>query len=248
MRHIKLFLIVFLVIGIYSCEKSTDQVGDYNNVDVIDLPTASPRGLAFDGNYLWYSDDSLNCFYKISNTGNILKTIKVTNCKITGFDFYDNFIWCIHDTTVLYDTTVSHYPYSCMYKLSLAGEKLDSILVQASGNPQRPEFIGLTINNSTIFGSSNQGYSSCLYKIDIESNEKTFLQYHRLSGLTTKNDTLYGIDRSQANIDRITPFDTDYQIIEDKAIEISFQATDLVFVNNDLWVCDRKERKLKKIK
>lgn len=180
MRHIKLLLIVFLVIGIYSCEKSNEQINDYHNVNVIDLPTVSPRGLAFDGNYLWYSDDSLNCLYKISSKGSILKTIKVTNCKITGFDFYANFVWCIQDATILYDTTISHYPFSCIYKLSLAGEKLDSIL-QASINPQKPEFLGLTINNSTIYGSSNQGYSSCLYKIDIESNEKTFLQYHYLT-------------------------------------------------------------------
>jgi len=246
MRHIKLILIVFLVTGIYSCEKSIEQINDYYNVNVIDLPTVSPRGLAFDGNYLWYSDDSLNCLYKISSKGSILKTIKVTNCKITGFDFYDNFIWCINDTTVFYDTTISHYPFSCIYKLSLAGEKLDSIL-QASINPQKPEFLGLTINNSTIYGSSNQGYGSCLYKIDIESNEKTFLQYHYLTGLTVKNDTLYGIDRGHLNLNRIGPFDSYYQIIEDKVIEINFQATDLVFVNNDLWICDREKRQLKKI-
>jgi len=248
MRHIELLLIVFLFIGFYSCEKSDEQDENYGNVSEINIPTDSPRGLAFDGNYLWYSDDSLKCLYKISNNGSILKTIQMTDCKLTGFDFYDNCIWCINDTTVLYDTTISHYPFSCIYKLSLTGEKLDSILVQASVNPQKPEFLGLTVNNSMIYGSSNQGWSSCLYRIDLESKEKTFLQYHYLTGLTTKNDTIYGIDRSYLNKNRIAPFDSDYQLIDDKVIEINFQATDLVFVNNDLWICDREERKLKKIK
>lgn len=248
MRQIGLLIIVILSALIYSCENSIEEKYNYSNVSEIKIPTDSPRGLAFDGEYLWYSDDSLQSLNKISKNGSILKTIQLADCKITGFDFYDNYIWCINDVTVQYDTTISHYPFSCIYKLSLAGEKLDSILVQASVNPQRPEFLGLTVCNSTIYGSTNQGWSSCLYKIDLNSKEKTFLQYHYLTGLTTKNDTIYGIDRSHLNINRIASFDSDYKVIEDKVIEINFQASDLVFINNDLWVCDRGERKLKKIK
>ncbi len=109
MRQIGLLLIVIISICIYSCEKSNEEDDNYSNVSEINIPTDSPRGLAFDGEYLWYSDDSLQCLNKISNNGSILKTIQLTDCKITGFDFYDNYIWCINDTTVQYDTTISHY-------------------------------------------------------------------------------------------------------------------------------------------
>lgn len=247
MRYIKHYIIA-LVIGLFSCEQSDDVKNNYWNVSEISLLTNSPRGLAYDGDYLWYSDDSLNTLNKISSDGSILESIELTDCNITGFDFYDSYIWCINDMTVLYDTIVSHYPFLCIFKLSLAGEKLDSILLQASVNQQKPEFIGLSVSKSTIFGSTNQGWSSCIYKIDLGSKEKTFLQYHYLLGLTTKNDTLFGIDRSHLNINRIAPFDSDYQIIDDKVIEIDFQATDLAFINNDLWVCNKPGRRLMKIR
>ena len=241
-------ILLIVMISFWACEKAgNEKNNDYSTKNEIILPTDSPRGLAFDGEYLWYSDDLEQSLYKISSNGDILIKVDLNDCHITGFDFYNDFIWCMNDTTVLYDTTISHYPFSCIYKLSLAGEKLDSILIQASVNPQRPEFLGITICDSKIYGSTNQGYSSCLYSVDFENEEKTFLQYHYLTGLTTKNDSIYGIDRSHLNKNRIAPFDLNYQLIEDKVIEISFQATDLVFVNTDLWVCNREERKLKKI-
>ena len=256
MKHSELLLIVFVSIWIFSCEKSNDQYfyfsnnhdAQYWNVCEITLPTNSPLGLAFDGMYLWYSDDALNCLNKISDEGKILKTIRMPGCRLTDFDFSNGYIWCINDTTVGHETvTEAHYPLSCIYKLSLAGKKLDSILL---GHPEskRPIFLGMTIIDSTIYFSTNQGYSSALRNIDSESKQVRILHYCLLAGLTAKKDTIYVIDIQHASRTRIAPIDKDYNIIEDKAIEISFRATDLVFINNDLWVCDRKERKLKKIK
>lgn len=247
-KKCNLLALIILFSLIISCEKSDEKDNDYDNESVIDLPTDSPRGLAYDGNYLWYSDDSLDCLYKISEKGDILKTISLSNSDITGFEFYNNHIWCINDTTVFYDTTISHYPFSCIYELSMEGDKLDSVLIQASGNPQKPEFLGLTVFNSNLYGTTNQGYSSHIYKIDLNSKEKLFLQYQYLSGLTVHNDTIYVIDKSQANMDRIVPLDNDCNLIEIKAIEINFQATDLAYFNNHIWVCVSQEKKLKKIK
>lgn len=168
------------------------------------------------------------------------------NCHVTGFEFYDNYIWCINDTTVLNDTTISHYPFSCIYKYSKTGERIDSILIEASVNPQRPEFLGITINDSKIFGSANQGHSSCLYSVDFENEEKTFLQFHILTGLTTHNDTVFAIDRSNIK-NRIVCFDSEYKKVEDKAFEIGYIASDLAYINNDLWICDRENKILRKI-
>ena len=247
MRHINKILIVILLIGIYSCEKADEQLNNYGIVSEINLPTHSPRGLAFDGNYLWYSDDSLNCLYKISNDGSILKTIKMTGCKLTGFDFYDNNILCNNNKIVLYDTLISPHPFLCIYKLSLAGEKLDSILVQTS----RLELLGLAVCKSVIYGTMyyKHSYGAYLFHTDFESKRIGIIQFHWLTGLTTKNDTIYGIDKSSSNLkDRIVPLDSDFKIIEDRAVYIDSPATDLVFVNNDLWICDREARKLRKLK
>ncbi len=248
MRYIKLLFFSLFTIVIYSCEKPNEQVVNYSNVSEITLPTNSPWGLAFDGKYLWYSDDSLNCLNKISDNGEILKTIQIPGCRFTDFDFLNGYIWCINDTTVGHESeTEAHYPLSCIYKLSLVGKKLDSILL-IHPKSKRPIFVGMTIKDSTIYGSTNLGWSSDLYKIDLKSKKVTAIRYCILNGLTTKNDTIYVVDIQHIYKTRIAPLDIDYNIIEDKAIELSFRATGLVFINNDLWVCDRQERKLKKIK
>lgn len=239
---------LIVLIGLQSCEKDNNTSdNDYSSKNEIILPTDSPRGLAYDGEYLWYSDGSYNSLNKLSSNGTILSTINLTDCKITGFEFYNNYIWCINDTTILNDTTISHYPFSSIYKYSKTGERLDTVLIQASVNPQRPEFIGITIFDSKIIGSSNQGWSSCLYSVDFVDNEKTFLQFHYLTGLTTHNDTIFAVDRSDINKNRIVCFDSEYKIIEDKSINIEYVASDLAYANNDLWICDRVNKILRKI-
>ncbi len=104
MRLAKLVSVFFLIIGIYSCDKPEESTNNYSNIFEIILPTDSPRGLAYDGDFLWYSDDSLNTINKISSNGNILETISITNCSLTGFEFHNNSIWCINDKTVLFDS------------------------------------------------------------------------------------------------------------------------------------------------
>ena len=241
MKHLIFFIVA--LIGFWSCEEVENKKNnDYSIKNEIELPTDSPRGLAYDGSFLWYSDDSLNTLNKITNSGKILKTISLKKCRLTSFDFQDNYIWCINDTTVLHDTTISHYPFSCIYKLSLTGKKLDSILLRGYTNAQRPEFTGLTTNNKTIYGTTNQGYSSHLYRININNKERKFLHYHFFSGLTCKDDTIYCV-----NGNSVVPLDSSYQTLDEKIIEVDFSGTDATFVNKDLWVCNRKQNKLVKI-
>lgn len=199
MRLIKIVFVFLLIIGSNSCDIIEEYINDYSGVLEINLPTEHARGLAYDGDFLWYSDDSLNTIIKISSEGIVLETISIANSSLSGFEFFNNSIWCINDQTVLFDTVNSHYPYSCIYELSLAGDKMDSILIMASINPQKPEFLGITFNKYRMFGSTNQGWSSCLYEIDPETETKIFLQYHSLTGLTSRDDTIYGIDISYLN-------------------------------------------------
>ncbi len=244
MRSLKPVFILSILFMFFSCEvTNTTKNNNYQDVQEIQLPTDSPWGIAYDGDYLWYSDDSLNSLYKISEQGEILRTISLPEVHLTGFDFYKNNIWCINDTTVMYDKTISTFPFSCIYKVSLTGQITDSILVKASVNPQKPELLDIVIKDFAIYGSTHQGYSSCLYKINLNSRKQTFLHYYFLSGLTIYNDTIYSIYNGS-----LVPFDSDYEIMHDKAVKINSPANDLVFVKNELWVCDRKNRKLRKVK
>lgn len=239
------YFIFLILIGLtLSCEEETEPDSRYEGIPEIQIPTSSPRGLAFDGSYLWYSDDSLNTLNKISAEGQILETIELSGKHITGFDISDENIWCINDTTVYQDTLVSPYPYSCICKLSRSGELVDSILIQASVNPRKPEFIGLVKSGATLYGTTHQGWSSCLYKIDIPSRSKTFLHYHYMAGLTLRNDTLYGIDQSYMGKSRIVALDSSYEIIGDPVKEVEYEASDLAFAGPDLWIVDRDNRKL----
>lgn len=72
-------------------------------------------------------------------------------------------------------------------------------------------------------------------------------QYHYLTGLTTHNDTIFAVDRSNINKNRIVCFDSEYKMIEDKSIDIEYVASDLAYANNDLWICDRENKILRKI-
>jgi hypothetical protein len=210
MKHIFKILIALLSALILSCEKSDINYADINEISI---PTSSPRGLAFDGNYLWYSDDSSNSLYKISSNGSILKTVRLTNCKLTGFDFCNNSIWCINDNSVFHDTTISPYPSCCIYNITTTGDKIDTILIQGSVNFRKPEFLGLTVCNGILYGSTSQGWSSHLYKIDLETKQRSFLWYYIISGLTSKKDTIYVLDIGHINMSRISHIDSDNQII-----------------------------------
>lgn len=247
MKHLILFGLIILIC-LQSCENSDDVTNnDYSNKNEILLPTDSPRGLAFDGEYLWYSDDSLKTLNKISSDGDILKTIELDGCNITDFDFYQNYIWCINDTTVLYDTTIFSSPFSCIYKYSNTGKRLDSILIQGSINPQEPEFTGIAACDSVIYFSTNQGYSSSICCINIESEEITEFSYQYMNGLTLHNDTIFAIDKSYTLNNRIVNLDSEYQIIVDNIVTLNYEATDLVFIDDEIWICDRENKILRKI-
>lgn len=246
MRNPGKYLLTALIILSVSCEIVENPDNDYNVHSEILLPTSSPFGLAYDGDYLWYSDDSLRCLNKISASGEILKTIPIPGCRITSFEFHGNSVWCINDTTLVHDTAVSHYPFSSIYKYSLSGEKTDTILVQGTINPIRPEFHGLTIHDEKIYFTTNHGWGSAIYQVDLESREQTFLAYKYLAGLTLKSDTIYAIDKYNLLSSRIAPFDSGFRLIEEKMTEVDFPATDLVFVGDHLWLINREEKKLVK--
>lgn len=239
---------LIILIGLQSCEITTNTTNNnYSSVNEIAIPTDSPRGLAFDGEYLWYSDDSDQSLYKLSYDGKILESIDLKDCRITGFEFNRDNIWCINDTTVLYDTTISHYPYSCVFKYSKSGERLDSILIQASVNPQGPELLGITIIDSLIIISTSQGWSSGLYGIEVANEEMTLLGYSYLTGLTTQNDTVYAIDRSNISVNQVVCFDSVFNKVLDRSFNIPYSASDLAFAMNELWICDRENKVVRKI-
>ena len=237
-------VMLFTIIMLISC------FDDHNDLtaDSINLPTDSPWGLTHDGENFWYSDDSLNCLIKISNNGEILENIQLQDICVTGIDYHNGYFWCINDSIILHDTTINHYPFKSIYKISENGEVLDTFYVEASINPQGHEFLALEITDSLIIGTTHQGYSSHIYKINLATKEYTFLNYCLATGLCTYNDTLYGL-RIGVNSDaRLIKFDANYSVNEDYFIQYDFEATNLTVVNNEMWAVDRPEKKLIRIR
>ena len=248
MKHCAPLILIFTLFLTYSCDFTFDENNTYSDVAEINIPVGNSLfGLTYDGEYLWYSDDSLGCLNKISASGEILKTIKLDDRYLTGIEFYENHFWCLHDTTVFRDTTISHYPFSCVYKVTTNGKVVDSILIEASVNPIRPELIGITFNKGKMYLSTYRGWSSSLLEVDIETGEDKFLQYHYLNGLASKGDTIYVIDKSYMNTCRIFPLDSAYILIQDRVIPLDFNTSDLAFVGEDIWVCDREAGKLRRV-
>lgn len=237
-------ILILTIIMLISCFDSHDDL----TVDSINLPTDSPWGLTHDGDNFWYSDDSLNCLIKISNNGEILENIQLQNICVTGIDFHDGYFWCINDSIILHDTTLNYYPFKSIYKISGNGEVLDTFYVEASINPQGHEFLAIEISDSLIIGTTYQGYSSHIYKINLETKEYTFLNYCPVTGLCTYNDTLYGL-RISVNLNAaLIKFNADCSVNEDYLIQYDFKATNLTAVSETLWAIDRDENTLKKIR
>lgn len=245
MKHVIILALIALV-AFQACEnEKSSKNNDYSDRDEISINTPSPGWLGYDGDYLWYSDDSLHTLNKVSPDGNILKTIGLENYHNTDFDFYNNYIWCINDNSYPYNYNPS---FSCIYKYSMAGKLLDSVLLENSGDPTKPGFVGVAVCDSMIYCAKNQGYSSGLYGFSFNSGNMNFLKFQYFEGMTIHNDTIFAIDKSSAGKKRIVCLDSDYNIIENHIINIDYDAEDVAFVNDDIWICDRKNRKLIKVK
>ena len=234
---------ILTVLMIISCFNDNDLTPES-----INLPTESPYGLTYDGEHFWYSDDSLDCLIKISNNGEILENVQLHNICITGIDYYDGYFWCINDSIILHDTTLNYYPFKSIYKLAENGMVLDTFYVEASINPSGHEFLAIEVSDSLIFGTTYQGWSSHIYKINMDTRKYTFLNYCLATGLSTCNDTLYGLRIGVSSNARLIKFNANYSENFDDFIQYDFIGANMTTVNNEIWAIDRTENKLIKIK
>ena len=68
----------------------------FRTLDVIgsfDSPGPDPRGLAFDGTYLWNSDATNDKIYKLDTLGNIIDSFDAPGSAPTGLAFDGTFLW-----------------------------------------------------------------------------------------------------------------------------------------------------------
>jgi len=172
MKQIKIIITILFILLTTSCKKNIKEYSDsgqinYNQYNEIQIPTTSPRGLAYDGKFLWYSDDSLNSFFKISDKGEIFETIRMPDCRLCGFEFYENYIYCYNDTIVDFNPTDTSL-YCCIYKLSKTGLKVDTFLLSYKNAPYL-EYMGITIRDSIIYGTRRAGFNSNIFKVDMKT-------------------------------------------------------------------------------
>ena len=58
-------------------------------------PGITPYGLAFDGKYLWHTDDSTDLIYQLDFKGNVIKSIASPGPGPRGVSFDGKYLWYI---------------------------------------------------------------------------------------------------------------------------------------------------------
>ena len=62
-------------------------------IDSFDSPGSAPRGLAFDGTYLWNADSSNDKIYKLDTSGNVINSFDSPGFAPDGLAFDGTYLW-----------------------------------------------------------------------------------------------------------------------------------------------------------
>lgn len=66
-------------------------------------PSAAPRGLTFDGKYLWHCDNGTDLIYQLDLDGKGIKSFAAPSSNPPGLTFDGKHLWhCDHNTGLIY--------------------------------------------------------------------------------------------------------------------------------------------------
>lgn len=245
------FFICFIVLFLFiSCK-------DEDNLPPNPYEPVSPWGITFDGENLWVTDNGLSMIYKIDLELNLKDSFAIAKPYIRGIAFLNDKLWIVSDSSVG-DSTGDFFVYDIYYVYGINrsnGTIVDSILIflPQSGMPDGYFLWGIGSFNSNLYVSYNGGWGDCMLEIDLQSKEtKTLCCAHPL-GMTVINDTLW-CARHGSNY--LVPIVISYPSvgpspssdeITSLRYELGFQATDLAFDGEDVWVVDRGSSLIRKI-
>jgi len=67
--------------------------GEIESYDIIDSPGTNPRGLAWDGEYLWHADDSTDKIYKLNTSGTVISSFSSPGDNPQGLTWDGEYLW-----------------------------------------------------------------------------------------------------------------------------------------------------------
>jgi len=77
----------------YGSDETLNTGGSFTVVSSFTSPGPGPRGLAFDGTYLWNADSNMDKIYKLDTSGNIIDTFASPGPGPTGLAFDGTYLW-----------------------------------------------------------------------------------------------------------------------------------------------------------
>ena len=221
-----------------------------------DTPSNGPWGLTFRGENLWLSDDSNNSIYEINTIGEVLDSLYVSNCKIRGLTFENESLWIVNDRvigdTLIHMDTTYVFPFYQILKIDKdTGTKLDSIKFVGACAGHAPLW-GITYYNSKFYVSFDGGWGPCLYEIDPIKKIATTLCCTHPCGMAVINDTIWCVRMN--SLDGPGNFLVPLKIQNgssqeswDFLYDIDFYASDIAYDGENIWLCDRYSKKIKKM-
>ena len=199
-----------------------------------DSPGPKPRGLAFDGTYLWCSDSFDGKIYKLDTNGNIVDSFDAPRTSIQGLAFDGIYLW------VSVDYYSENEKYG-IYKLDTNGNILDSFGI-GSIDPDELAFDG------AYLWCVDANYNDKIYRLDTNGNVlDSFDAPSTLAfGLAFDGTYLWTTNSGFTNKIIIYKLDTIGNVID--SFEVSgIDIRGLAFDGTYLWCSDDKDDKIYKL-
>jgi type IX secretion system substrate protein len=230
------FVVILLVLTI----KGFAQLDTLNSVFEFESPSENDWGISYDGTNLWISDMENGTVYKTSTDGTVLDSITISGAMIKGIEFVNDTLWALN-SNIVGDTNIygSSYPIFSLYQIDKSsGFIIDSIIIVSPATNIQSGFLwGLCYNTSFFNISFNGGYGPCLVKVDPINNTQEFLCCTHLSGMTSINDSIWGLNNESTIV-------TTNGQVEIPEYKINISASDLAYDGNGFWVVDMNSNKI----
>lgn len=200
----------------------------YTIVQKFPSPGPSPQGLAWDGDFLWVSDDSMRMIYKLHPVdGSIISSFNSPGSCPRGLTWDGNYLWCSDNDSVK------------IFKIDIIAGAVISSIPATANNP--PQIHGLTWDGQYLYYCFEAGWSSQIMKIDIADTITTFFTYTTgfPKGLAFDGKSIWNCsDAKGSRIGWIDQYDYINGLWLNAFDTPGFYPTGLTFDGNYFWIVD----------
>ncbi len=164
-------------------------------VDSFDSPASSPRGLTYDGKYLWNVDYDKDMIYKLDTFGNIIHSFDSPGSEPSGLAYDGTYLWNADMETGM------------VYKLDTTGQVIESF--------ESPDLSprGLVYDDTFLWNADPT--EDFIYKISAADHsliDSFYSPWLAPTGLTYDNENAY-LWHADQSLDKIFKLDTSGEIL-----------------------------------